>query len=463
MDDVRFLLRNKQFDIFTFSETWLNPAINDSEVNIPGYIMTRHDRTSKRGGGTAIYVRDNIPFKHKVDLTTENIETSWIEVNRPKCKKLFVGCVYRPPNVCTEMFINEVNISLMKLPAGSEIVILGDFNIDFSAKRNDPAFKLKRQLQQFAIANDLEQVINTPTRICNQTRTVIDLVFVNNNHRIVESGVIHSAISDHSIVFCTMKSGVPKAPPKTIEYRSYRMYDKGSFIKDLEETNWDIIDINGDIDPAVEMWNTLFTDVANRHAPIKKTRIKGSKTPWMTPELSNAMRDRDFHHRKAIRANSTYHWDMFKKIKNIVNRQVRKCKAEYYSHLINKNKGNPSLLWKTFNEITSKKSNSTVSSIEADGVQYTKSSAIAQVLNTHFSLIGSKLAAKIKEKLQFKGTDTRKFFSETIDQGNSFSFSPIADFFVLKQLKTLKTNKAIGLDRISARLLKDSAQCMTPV
>ena len=31
-------------------------------------------------------------------------------------------------------------------------------------------------------------------------RTAIDLVFVNNTHRIVESGVIHSAISDHSIV-----------------------------------------------------------------------------------------------------------------------------------------------------------------------------------------------------------------------------------------------------------------------
>ena len=35
-----------------------------------------------------------------------------------------------------------------------------------------------------------------------------------------------------------------------------------------------MVDFNGDVDPAVEMWNTLFTDVANRPAPIKKTRIK---------------------------------------------------------------------------------------------------------------------------------------------------------------------------------------------
>ena len=70
--------------------------------------------------------------------------------------------------------------------------------------------KKKETTAQFAIANDLEQLINSPTRICEQTRTAIDLVFVNNTHRIVDNGVIHSAISNHSIVYCTMKSGVPK-------------------------------------------------------------------------------------------------------------------------------------------------------------------------------------------------------------------------------------------------------------
>ena len=51
-----------------------------------------------------------------------------------------------------------------------------------------------------------------------------------------------------------------------------------------------------------------------------------------------------------------------------MNKEVKKCKAKYYSDLINKNKGNPSKLSKTFNEITSKKSNSTITSIEANSV-----------------------------------------------------------------------------------------------
>ena len=157
-----------------------------------------------------IYVRNSIPYRHETDLLTENIESSWVEVNRLKSKKLVVGRVYRPPNACSDTFIDLLNDSFSKLPVGSQIVLLGDFNIDFLAQKNGASFKLKRQQRQFAITNGLEQLINSPTRICEQTRTAIDLVFVNNTHRVVESGVIHSAISDHSFVYCTMKSGVPK-------------------------------------------------------------------------------------------------------------------------------------------------------------------------------------------------------------------------------------------------------------
>ena len=187
----------------------------------------------------------------------------------------------------------------------------------------------------------------------------------------------------------------------------------------------------------------------------------------MTSNLENAMRDLDFHHAKAIKTNSKYRREMYKKMKNFVNKEVKKCKAENYSDLINKNKGNPSELWKTFNEITSKKSNSTITSIEADDVLYTETNEIAQALNTHFSRIRTKLAAKIKEKLRLIASNSSKLFRPAFLRRNgnnkSFFFCSITESFVLKQLKTLKTNKAIGLDRISARLLKDSAECMAPI
>ena len=140
--------------------------------------------------------------------------------------------------------------------------------------------------------------------------TLIDLLFANNNQRIVSSGVLHVNLSDHSLIYCVVKAGVRRAPGRVIEYRSYKTYSKQSFLADLVHVNFDLIDEEQDINVAVSKWNELFTNVADLHAPIKKLRTKGIQTPWLTTDLSNAMQDRDYHHRKAVKSNSPFHWMM---------------------------------------------------------------------------------------------------------------------------------------------------------
>ena len=131
---------------------------------------------------------------------------------------------------------------------------------------------------------------------------MIDLIFVNNEHRIIDSGVIPMSISDHSLVYCTLKTGVRKASPRVIEYRSYKSFNADSFINDIENIPRHVVENETNIDDAVITWNKLFSDVADAHAPIKNRRISGNKTPWMSPKIKEAMRDRDYHHRKAIKS-----------------------------------------------------------------------------------------------------------------------------------------------------------------
>ena len=76
------------------------------------------------------------------------------------------------------------------------------------------------------------------------------------------------------------------------------------------------------METAIKIWNDLFTSVANQHAPIKRTHVKGFQAPWIAPDLKQAMRDRDFHHSKAIKTKSSYHWKMYKKLRLYVNKQV---------------------------------------------------------------------------------------------------------------------------------------------
>ena len=136
------IYRNLQFSNSTFSARWrtfafysvisetlLNSSIRYSGLSIHGYTLERHDRTSIRSGGTAIYVRDTVPFKHRVDLTVENIETRWVEVNRPKQKTLNLSGVSTDHQTFVLIrFIDQLNSLFTKLLQKSDLMILGYFN-----------------------------------------------------------------------------------------------------------------------------------------------------------------------------------------------------------------------------------------------------------------------------------------------------------------------------------------------
>ena len=81
-----------------------------------------------------------------------------------------------------------------------DMFLLGDLNVDFLEKVSKR--KSIRLLKNFATSSGLSQVINAPTRITNISQTIIDLIFVNNEHCIIDSGVIPMSISDHSLVYC---------------------------------------------------------------------------------------------------------------------------------------------------------------------------------------------------------------------------------------------------------------------
>ena len=36
------------------------------------------------------------------------------------------------------------------------------------------------------------------------------------------------------------------------------------------------------------MWNKLFCDIADAHAPVKRRRVKGTQVPWMNSKISEA-------------------------------------------------------------------------------------------------------------------------------------------------------------------------------
>ena len=301
MDQLRLLCEPNGADIITLSETWLNKDIDDSEIELPGYSIIRRDRSERTGGGVIIYIREGLVFSERNDL--HNNEAIWIQVNRTRCKPFIIGRIYRPPNQQVHKFLEDFN-SLAGIEFHFDKIILGDFNIDYSSIKKRNANQSDRlKLKGIADLHDIKQIIHFPTRIAEHSESQIDLIFTDNVHKIVDFGVKDFGMSDHSMVYCVFKSGLMKVPPKPLEYRSFKSYNKSSFRQDLTNVPWHVVLNNPeDLEGGVQTWNKLFLQVAEGHAPTKTRRVRGTPTPWMTSEIATLMRDRNYHLKKGKRS-----------------------------------------------------------------------------------------------------------------------------------------------------------------
>ena len=57
-----------------------------------------------------------------------------------------------------------------------------------------------------------------------------------------------------------------------------------------------------DISDQVDVYNTLFLDVLNEHAPIKRIKIKAKPNPFVTPEILQLLKTRHNWYKSAIKA-----------------------------------------------------------------------------------------------------------------------------------------------------------------
>ena len=48
--------------MIAITESWLTDFITDAQISIDGYVPLRSDRTKRNGGGTLLYVQEDLPF-----------------------------------------------------------------------------------------------------------------------------------------------------------------------------------------------------------------------------------------------------------------------------------------------------------------------------------------------------------------------------------------------------------------
>ncbi len=95
IDELNIIVDKCNPDIVCLTETWLSSDVDNDLVRLNNFSPVRSDRKERKGGGTAIYIREGIVFE-EVTLPENfccEIEGTFIQLTQ---LRLAIFCLYIP-------------------------------------------------------------------------------------------------------------------------------------------------------------------------------------------------------------------------------------------------------------------------------------------------------------------------------------------------------------------------------
>ena len=458
IDQFRLHFEQSNIDFITVSETWLSKEISRNILQLEGYQLFRSDRLqigdnnlAKRGGGLMIYIRSEVNFtptmKVECNISDQHCELQRIELCNGVQKNIVIYNVYRPPSGHIEPFIehlthvceNEQNV------VNKEIIFMGDFNINYTAKKQADSKKLISWQNRLG----LSQKIKSLTRVSKNSGSIIDLIFTNIEH-CSASGTIDLHISDHVPVYLIKKKEKDSRARICFRGRTYVGYSKDLL---SDELNGEVkTKFRNSLDPN-ECWDLMLeflNSFLNRFCPLKTFRSKDNTPAWVTNDILILSKDRDSAWKLAKLTGNDEDWARARRLRNWANNAIKSAKSDFVTGELNDNVNNPKKFWRNIKDVLPDDSSGSINIANSLTNETLPKSQQAQVINDFFAGIGHKLASKFEAEELINVND---FHVEPA--GESLIVDHIDQVVVLKLIDTISVNKSSGIDNISSRVLKD--------
>ena len=233
IDELKLLHAKIRPDVFGLSETHINDLIHDSELKIDDYNIVRRDRDGY-GGGVAVYIKSDLNYIARPDLMMDDLEILSIELQFTHMKNIILIVWYRPPSSSVQLFDNFQSILQKVDDLNFDYIILGDMNCNMRGELT--SWQTKRLLDIIENYN-LTQVIDTPTRVTNNTATTLDLIMTNKQEKVNQSGVFPISLSDHYLIYCTWGNKRVEQQKNYHKYkllRNFKQFDVSAYITDVK-------------------------------------------------------------------------------------------------------------------------------------------------------------------------------------------------------------------------------------
>jgi hypothetical protein len=223
-------------------------------------------RNNVQGGGVGIYVKTEFNFIILPQLSVyvdRVFESLFIEITM-NSNKIIIGSVYRPgtkhPGLSSNEQFSQFTDLLSNLcnelsSVKHSIYIAGDINLDVLRYNSNPNVT---EYVDLLFSYGFLQTITRPTRISQNSATVIDHIISNVTSSCHETVIITSRISDHFPIFYLNKVAKPKASAEYFETRDFSQAKLDYFKLNLTNVNWNSVCTEQDTQSAFNTFSSLF-------------------------------------------------------------------------------------------------------------------------------------------------------------------------------------------------------------
>ena len=156
-------------------------------------------------------------------VSSNGLHQLWMKIQLRNFKSFLVCTTYRPPSspvACLEADLGTSLISALLL--NKPIYILGDISCNLL----QPDLPESQALTSFCSTYNLEQLISSATRTTESTMSLIDVIMASNSKHVIKSSAFPSSISDHDLVYVTLRLKRERKSAAFVTKRSFKEYSE---------------------------------------------------------------------------------------------------------------------------------------------------------------------------------------------------------------------------------------------
>ncbi|CAH2207828.1 jg25905 [Pararge aegeria aegeria] len=122
------------------------------------------------------------------------------------------------------------------------------------------------------------------------TPSLLDLIIVSSPDFVNKHGqCLADAFSYHDLIYLSYNIRPPKSKARILLRRNFGGIHKSLLCDDARHLDWAAIMDVDSVDRKVEIFNTLITQLYDKHAPVRPIKIKHLPAPWLSEEIKILM------------------------------------------------------------------------------------------------------------------------------------------------------------------------------